>query len=315
MTKISIDELKNLLRDPDTSPTRLKEHLSIANDQRAPFAPGLRPNPHNVNMLGAPRDAKLFGELMDLANWYSRTRRQRRFIRKINDPNYTGPVIVSEGDSWFQYPLFLRDTIDWLSKDYAILSLGAAGDTMADALKQDEILSALDQTNASILLLSLGGNDVFGNGALASYLYPFDPNLEPADYIKPSFVEKMNDVLDDFERIFDRVATHSPEVQIYVHGYDKPIPRRNGPWLGKPMRRRKIVERQLQKEIAAAIMKLFNDELAQRTTHYANVTYVETPGTVAEDQWHDELHPSDSGFELIAKKVSEAFAPTIPSPS
>ena len=149
-------------------------------------------------------------------------------------------------------------------------------------------------------------DDILGNGALASYLHQFDPKLDPDDYIKPAFVEKMNDVLDDFERIFECVATYSPDVQIFVHGYDKPIPRRNGPWLGKPMRRRKIVERHLQKAIAAAIFERFNDELAHRTVHYAKVAYIETPGTVSDDQWHDELHPSDAGFERIAKKLKAA---------
>jgi len=37
---------------------------------------------------------------------------------------------VAEGDSWFHYPILLRDTLDWLSDDYAIFDLAAAGDTL-----------------------------------------------------------------------------------------------------------------------------------------------------------------------------------------
>ena len=37
---------------------------------------------------------------------------------------------VAEGDSWFHYPIVLRDTLDWLSDDYAIFDLAAAGDTL-----------------------------------------------------------------------------------------------------------------------------------------------------------------------------------------
>ena len=41
-------------------------------------------------------------------------------------------TIVSAGDSWFQHPCWLRDIIDKIKDDYAVLSLGVAGDTMSE---------------------------------------------------------------------------------------------------------------------------------------------------------------------------------------
>ena len=45
-----------------------------------------------------------------------RLRRRWAFEAKISE-GYAGPIIVSEGDSWFQFPILLDDTIDNLSRD------------------------------------------------------------------------------------------------------------------------------------------------------------------------------------------------------
>ena len=73
---------------------------------------------------------------------------------------YKGPVLVSEGDSWFQYPIKLEDTIDHLyAKGFAVRSLDAAGDTLENMLKDREYVDAIGEAKASIFLFSAGGND------------------------------------------------------------------------------------------------------------------------------------------------------------
>ncbi len=76
--------------------------------------------------------------LLGILNWASRCRRQRAYRRKSR--GFTGIVIVSEGDSWFQYPKFLTDIIDYLreNKEYNIYSLGFGADWLANMLVKKE---------------------------------------------------------------------------------------------------------------------------------------------------------------------------------
>jgi hypothetical protein len=53
---------------------------------------------------------------------------------------------VAEGDFWFHYPILLRDTLDWLSDDYAIFDLAAAGDTLENMKR----LNIIDVINGKI---------------------------------------------------------------------------------------------------------------------------------------------------------------------
>jgi lysophospholipase L1-like esterase len=36
-----------------------------------------------------------------------------------------------------------------------------------------------------------------------------------------------------------------------------------------------------------------------------NVVHVDTPGTLADNEWNDELHPSRKGFQKIAGKFRD----------
>ena len=121
-----IDKLKAIERDL----------FSPGEQKLAPFAPALELKPNALKELDDTLDQEtlatsgggLFGFGMDLANRIARAKRQIRFNLKTNG-YFDGLIIVSEGDSWFQYPVFLKDIIDQLADDddKAILSLGEAG--------------------------------------------------------------------------------------------------------------------------------------------------------------------------------------------
>ncbi|MDI7865325.1 hypothetical protein MRS76_25870 [Rhizobiaceae bacterium n13] len=68
---------------------------------------------------------------MNWANRIGRATRWLAYLRKTAG-GFDGLRIVEEGDSWFQYPLLLDDTIDQLSRDEdkAIFSLSGAGDLL-----------------------------------------------------------------------------------------------------------------------------------------------------------------------------------------
>ena len=224
-----------------------------------------------------------------------------------SDPNYSGPVIVSEGDSWFQYPFFLRDIVDNLQEEFAILSIGAAGDTMRQILDKGEYLPKIKRVKAEALLLSAGGNDLLGAGALANYLKSFEHGRPPEEYLLPSFDAVLNQVISGYRGIFVGVHEYDPHIQIFVHGYDAPIPR-EGKFLGKPMISKGIEDQGLQKNIAKEIMKRFNESLSGVVSQFPNVTYIDLRETVGNRRWNDEIHPNDHGFKDVADKFRNEIA-------
>jgi hypothetical protein len=109
------DEAKRLLADgiEETPP----------NERPAPFSAPLR-------LKEDPGRGLVEGALaLPVVNSMSRRLRNARYRSRIEN-GYRGIRILEEGDSWTQYPIVLRDIVDWVSKDFAVYSLGAAGDTV-----------------------------------------------------------------------------------------------------------------------------------------------------------------------------------------
>jgi GDSL-like lipase/acylhydrolase family protein len=170
-------------------------------------------------------------------------RRRAQFVQKISS-GYRGPVIVAEGDSWFCYP---RDSV-WvpddapvdvaaqLSSEFAVSGVAKPGDTaqnMADFF-HPFVTQDLQTWNAHILLLSAGGNDLLGEGQLASYLR--HGNRPVSQYLKPAFFFALvEDVLTRLERMVRAARQAKPDVKVILHGYDIARPSGKGPWLRAPM--------------------------------------------------------------------------------
>ena len=236
------------------------------------------------------------------ANALARAIRRIRYRRKKNS-GYSGPTIVSEGDSWYQYPFILDDVIDNLMEPFAVLSVGAAGDTLSNMLAEAEYKTAIAAENADVFLFSAGGNDVLGGGALATLLHQFQPGMEVQDIIR---MDRFTETLARVERGYQTVITEAVSIDrrlsVLFHGYDKPVPRRGGRWLGAPMTERGIPA-SLQPEITGFLIDRFNEMLASLETRYPqNVRHVDCRGRVgnAPASWFDELHPRNAGFQRVA---------------
>lgn len=304
--KISIDDLMSKLADLDTDQSELSQYFIVNEETSRPFAPQFTLNPQTVTLPKGAEAGARSAAAMNGANWFSRMRRQSQFYRRLRN-GYQGPIIVSEGDSWFQYPVLLRDTIDHLSRDYAIFSLGAAGDLLRNMADKNEFIEAIRDKNAEILLLSGGGNDLVAGGALALHLEEFDANLQPADYLLPSFQALLDDALVHYTRMFELVRRDTPHVKVLCHGYDYPVPNKDR-WLGKPMESRGIKDRGLQKSIAACMMDQFNRRLRRACNAMAHVTYIDCRGVVGDHRWHDGLHPTNEGFASVARLFGREIA-------
>ena len=136
---------------------------------------------------------------LNALNRLSRLRRLTEFNRRIRE-GYDGPRLAAEGDSWFQYPLLLTDTIDHINDTYPVLCSSAAGDLLSGMLEEREYIDAIKDSGADVLLLSAGGNDVCAGGSLATHLEKFSPGLRAADYLKPSYGVLFSDALGRYER-------------------------------------------------------------------------------------------------------------------
>lgn len=301
--KITLEQLSELVADPSTRPEELEPYFRVHEDLGAAFDPVVELNPDTVHIPDTDDARSRSALILNGANWLERNGRQSRFYRLLSSGNYKGPVIVEEGDSWFQYPVKLWDVIDVLMEKYAVLSLSAGGDTLENMVRNSEYRKALADTQASILLLSGGGNDLVAGGNLAAHLRSFDADLQPGDYLLRSFDQLIARAMTYYEVICRDVARRFPGVQIICHGYDYAIPN-DGRWLGRPMASRGITDRALQTAIAAIMVDRLNAALQQMARRHGHVHYIDMRGVVGQQGWSDELHPKNPGYRRVAERFS-----------
>ncbi|MGR9257472.1 caspase family protein [Rhizobium leguminosarum] len=301
--KISLEELNKRLADPSVSDEELTRYFEVDEKRSGPFSPVLALNPQTVSIPQTEEGNERSAALLNSANFIARLRRHVAFNARVGDGSYHGPILVSEGDSWFQYPFKLVDVIDDLMLRYAVFSLDAAGDTLSNMFREAEYMEAIANTGASIFLFSGGGNDVVAGGNLAAHLFDFDPAKSPAAHLRPSFNLVLDEAIGIYSKLVRQVAQKFPNLQIICHGYDYTVPA-NGPWLGKPMASRNITDPAIQKAIARVMVDRFNERLALLEASSARLHYIDCRNTVQEDEWYDELHPTNDGYRKVAKKFS-----------
>lgn len=308
--QISIEELNAKLADLSIPEKDLGRYFVLDEERFRAFKPVLQLNPRTVKLPADPEAARARSEAaLTFANFIARMRRQQRLYRMLAG-GYGGPILVSEGDSWFQYPIMLDDTIDHLyGRGFAVRSLDAAGDTLQNMLDQHEYLDAIEETGASIFLLSAGGNDALGGGNLRAHLRDFDPALSPAGHLLPSFDRLLDHTLAMYERVLREVEALSGVVTI-CHGYDYAIPNA-GKWLGKPMASRGITDPAMQRAISRQMIDAFNERLRLLIVRFGKrAAYVDARGAVGANlsDWHDELHPTNEGYGRVAARFADAIA-------
>lgn len=138
------------------------------------------------DMNEVPGDSGAEGSLIDQLNREERNARRDQYLKAIQTRSCVGkPILVAEGDSWFQFPgrwfihLFrlrwihvdaVKDILDQLmaSKRYCVFSLAAGGDWLIKMLRANDYVEPLSQIEPDAFLLSGGGNDLLGDGRVAN---------------------------------------------------------------------------------------------------------------------------------------------------
>jgi len=326
---ITLEEFNAMARDPDVPDRELRKYFTIDRSLSRPFRPAVHLDPTLVRKADGS-EVRAEG-LLDWANGFSRWRRQDRFRRRIQKGEAL-PILVSEGDSWFQFPIFLEDVIDHFDKPYLIWSVDAAGDTLENMVRKfPEYLAELRRQSgkAKAFLFSGGGNDLVGEDGdgrsiLEKVLKPFATGKKARWYLETQeYATTLASIEGHFREVLNRVAAEFPGLPVIIHGYDYAIP---GPapnewrrpawagvdqWLGRALRARGILDHKLQREIIKTMIDDLNE--AQKRLcgeghagagKFKDAYHVDVRGALNPPEWADELHPTDAGF----KKVAAVFA-------
>lgn len=273
-------------------------------------------------------------------NGIARRRRQSAFRRRIARGE-TAPVLVAEGDSWFHFPLLLKDVVLQLSRDHLVWSLAKAGDELGlmvhetDGLEDREYLAGLaaHRGHAAALLFSGGGNELIGKdragcSQLEGLLRPFEPGRPPDWYLDtPAFRQRLTAIQAAYRRLFADVDAHFPGLPVVFHGYDYPRPyphgaqdRRRPHWcardafLGRAFRALGFAPALLRHEVVRCVIDELN--AAQRRLAggncpeglFPNAFHVDLRGLLGDTEWSDEIHPTDAGFARVGDRFRAVLA-------
>lgn len=337
---------------PDTGPVTLAEARAMARARRPEMAARPAPPIATPGSVGAERrklERERRAEIARRVREYKETmaimkkRGARRPVRASGEPPAGGPVmaapgfaplqILAEGDSWFDYPPFpikggVIPRLELLI-GVPILNLAKAGDEVRYMLGVEERKILVEHlTNGcpaggawDVLLFSGGGNDIVDN-PMALWVEDWDPALPPVKHVNQArFTSAMNLVRAGYEDLIILRDKLSPGTQLVFHGYDYAIPDGRGvcfnalgPWLEPTFKLRGFPNRAAMFAVVKEMLRQFA-QLLDSLKSAQNVTFINAQGTLPEGDtswWHNELHPSRSGFDRFADRFRQELKALFP---
>lgn len=252
------------------------------------------------------------------------------------------PVVVSEGDSWFDYP-FHRSVVTWLddprdtadeaqSTPWSLFRLEHSGDEVVSMLtggQRLQLRDAFDRYPVSALLFSGGGNDIAGP-ELLPLLNPCQPGFKAADCLNQTRLDRrLGQIKAAYLDLIDLVASSASAkrapVHIYAHGYDyaPPSPRgvrildliQIGPWMLPYLLQCGIMDPALQMDVVRLLIDHFNNllaDLAATSKAPCIFHHIDCRNLVPKGEWKNEIHPTRDGYRPVAKAFATALQPQFP---
>jgi N-acetylmuramoyl-L-alanine amidase len=331
MPKITYDEYLKLARNPDTSEDELISYSRIEKGVGG-FDFKIVPDPEKVELKFEDLE---FENAMQIGNGLSRFRRQARFRRRKLLGSKL-PVLVAEGDSWFEFPLLVREIVDQLEDDYLIWSIGAAGDTAQNMVYgRAEYPKALKDRSHDVrgFLFSAAGNDIIGEDPETQKPVLFDllkdyngNNSDIEGHVNKTLLEeKMSFLKGAYTDVINKVRNDLgfEKLPIFIHGYDyaipypcagqdprNPIHAAKNEWLGEPLDQRKIMDPTLRHNIIKYMIdRLYKmmEEVSGDPTQ-TGVWLVNCRGSMPKvTDWIDEIHGTSDGFKKVAAQFAEVI--------
>ena len=250
--------------------------------------------------------------------------------------------VYSKGDSWFAYPrkyiLAGADSniIEWLGEreDLLILDGSHNGDEAESMLAGDkklDLLKHLNEHEFDVLLFSGGGNDIVGRFDFDFFLNEWQPGMKVEDcIIRPRLERRLERIrtavcdLIDLVQVFSR----NHDLRIVTHTYDWAIPDPRGAsffggllkvddgrsWMWPFFLAKGYygpdVNHPVPNPVCREVVRQLLSELAAMQKSIAALPgcsdiyfVVDTQGTLQDDQWLNEIHPTPAGFKLIADRI------------
>jgi N-acetylmuramoyl-L-alanine amidase len=330
MAKISYAQYLELITDPDTADEVIAAFSTFIPGEAA-FDPTLVPDPERVEMTQDQIEAE---SAMKIGNGLARWRRNQAFKRALARGD-TRHVLVAEGDSWFQFPIVIRETIDHLSEPYLVCCASAAGDTARNMVfghigrGATEYMLELDRYSDRVraFLFSAAGNDIIGEDDEAGdgtpvlrkiLINPQNGSTDPADYINQTEVDTRLAFLEGaYNSVIAEIRSraHFAALPVLVHGYDVPYPwpwgdqdRRNprwakrDQWLGSAFQPAGI-EGPLRRDILQNLIDQLYEMLNRVADADEHVHVVDCRGALPHLlDWADEIHGTSDGFAAVADR-------------
>jgi hypothetical protein len=255
----------------------------------------------------------------------------------VGGPPAAAPLrILAEGDSWFDYPPFDilgiggGGVIPRLSKilGVPILNLATAGDEvryMLGVKERKELIRHLkngspDGGRWDALFFSGGGNDIVDN-PMALWVRDYVPGAPAAQLInQPRFDVALALVKAGYEDLIAVRDKESPGTHLFFHTYDWAIPDGrgvcgHGPWLKPTFDLRGFPTGNITPafEVVREMLRQFAS-LLKTLVPRGGVTVIDGQGTLpaVPASWHNELHPSKSGFQQFAALFAQELRRQFP---
>ena len=331
LKKITLNQFYDLLLDDETSEEDVYAYTYVVKGKGG-FDFTLVPDPEVVEYdssnLGAEEG------LMNIGNAWYRGRRRKKFKKQLRAGDKR-PVLVSEGDSWFQFPKLIDEVIDHLATDYLIWSCGAAGDTVENMVmskeesKKTEYMIALraQKQHVKAFLFSGAGNDIIGENpvtkvsSLQNLLFSYRDvtNKVAESYIdQVAFSAVLGGIEKAYIKVIDTIRSEPgfESLPIIFHGYDYPFPfpwgesdRRdpsyasNNEWLGEAFEAHNYPAEPIRREILVVLIDSLYDMLHSIAGNSVetNIWIVDCRGAMPNlTDWNDEIHGTSLGFSAVS---------------
>jgi len=238
--------------------------------------------------------------------------------------------VMAEGDSWFNYPPFpIKGGLVKRLKGLLgvpILDLSKAGDEVRNMLGVEQrMLIAKHLSDGSpaggqwdCFLFSGGGNDIVGN-PMALWINPYVANATPVQLVnQPRFNAALAIIRAGYEDLISLRDQLSPNTELVFHSYDYAIPDGRGvcgygPWMWPSFAVRGFPSTAVAFPVVKEMLRQFATMLAQ-IANRPGVTFVNTQNTLSPvvGSWHNELHPSDAGYDQVANVIYQRLRVRFP---
>lgn len=308
---------------------------------RAAAAPGATPGSlaaerrklEQARRAELARRVREYTETMRLMKRHGARRPARRGAAAAAATSFVPLQILAEGDSWFDYPpfVFKGGIVPRLERRLGvpILSLASAGDEVRSMLGVAERTLLAQHLSAGCpaggawdaLIFSGGGNDIVGN-PLALWLRDYTPGTPPEQLIDaPRFAAALALVRAGYEDLITLRDRLSPTTHLVLHAYDFAIPDGRGvcmnalgPWLKPAFDLRGFPSRAAAFAVVRAMLAQFAALLASFAG--ARLSVIDAQGLLPVGDtswWHNELHPSQPGYDAHTEKFRETLKALFPN--